>query len=690
MADTIKTRSELETSFADNTTGNITAQNIRDFVKSVNVLEEKNVADGYAGLDGNGKIVDSLLSNAVITTSNLATNVSGIALTSAPTVNGSAVLTVATTPTTIGGSNIITAATLPANMSGATLTSVPNVNGSPMLTTATGLRYLGGNTAGTLTVASITPSNFDYTVCVSTQIAGSRSSKILMGYAPDWTTLTQIDIRNNGLTYLPDITGIRNLINVDLRDNAANSTAQNLLLSRLVINGATNGTLNIAGQTGNAAPTGQGLTDVATLESRGWTITKGALLAGARGGFIGCSFTYQMADGSSNSGKYAFPIQLLSMSDGVLGGWKMYAMQGYGSAEILATYIPAAVADAANVDFYVFDTGIFNNINAVALHPLSVSAIKANITSGITALLATGKCVIVLEPYPSAAIWYNTAQIKANFIELRDWVKALNGTQPGLFSTQTVASALASGSGDECFYNLTNAYDGVHPNEYGNSLIANRMWNDLIKPIMRTSAQFTIPSGAESVRNSTFTGTGGTVGLRTTGTSAQNWDFAGNGSSSSAAVISGTGSGLSFSTTNASISGTPGGASYPTFADSFAGIYSNPNQITTTSFFSPGDTIAFSIEVDNFYGFGKITPNFNFYDSGGTIIVPSLVKLEANPTSYATDWRTTLHTQTGNTATKQKITGFYTVPPGGAKMLLVFSIYGNVSGVIKSISVKKL
>jgi len=35
--------------------------------------------------------------------------------------------------------------------------------------------------------------------------------------------------------------------------------------------GASGGTLNLAGT--NAAPTGQGITDKATLNSRGWTVT---------------------------------------------------------------------------------------------------------------------------------------------------------------------------------------------------------------------------------------------------------------------------------------------------------------------------------------------------------------------------------------------------------------------------------
>jgi hypothetical protein len=45
----------------------------------------------------------------------------------------------------------------------------------------------------------------------------------------------------------------------------------NNLLAKLVAAGATAGTLDIAGS--NAAPTGQGATDKATLVSRSWTVT---------------------------------------------------------------------------------------------------------------------------------------------------------------------------------------------------------------------------------------------------------------------------------------------------------------------------------------------------------------------------------------------------------------------------------
>ena len=60
MTDTTRTRAELEALLADNSTGDITAQTLRDLLKSVPVTEEKNVVDGYAGLDADGKLLNTV------------------------------------------------------------------------------------------------------------------------------------------------------------------------------------------------------------------------------------------------------------------------------------------------------------------------------------------------------------------------------------------------------------------------------------------------------------------------------------------------------------------------------------------------------------------------------------------------------------------------------------------------------
>jgi hypothetical protein len=62
--------------------------------------------------------------------------------------------------------------------------------------------------------------------------------------------------------------------NFQAQTNQLNSTAVNAILAAFVAANKTTGTriLNLGG-TGNSAPTGQGITDKATLISRGWTVT---------------------------------------------------------------------------------------------------------------------------------------------------------------------------------------------------------------------------------------------------------------------------------------------------------------------------------------------------------------------------------------------------------------------------------
>jgi len=57
-------------------------------------------------------------------------------------------------------------------------------------------------------------------------------------------------------------------------NNLLTANAVNAILAAFVLANKTTGTriLNLGG-TGNASPTGQGITDKATLISRGWTVT---------------------------------------------------------------------------------------------------------------------------------------------------------------------------------------------------------------------------------------------------------------------------------------------------------------------------------------------------------------------------------------------------------------------------------
>lgn len=62
------------------------------------------------------------------------------------------------------------------------------------------------------------------------------------------------------------------LISIELNDNNITTAAVNTLFADLVDAGNNDGILNLDGAE-NAAPTGQGLIDKATLVSRGWNVT---------------------------------------------------------------------------------------------------------------------------------------------------------------------------------------------------------------------------------------------------------------------------------------------------------------------------------------------------------------------------------------------------------------------------------
>jgi hypothetical protein len=57
-----------------------------------------------------------------------------------------------------------------------------------------------------------------------------------------------------------------------LQSNLLPQAEVDAMLSKLVAAGASNGTVNVGGS-GNAAPSGAGAADAATLVSRGWTVT---------------------------------------------------------------------------------------------------------------------------------------------------------------------------------------------------------------------------------------------------------------------------------------------------------------------------------------------------------------------------------------------------------------------------------
>ena len=86
--------------------------------------------------------------------------------------------------------------------------------------------------------------------------------------------LTQFYCSSNQLTGWDGGTVSATLGNFQAQDNQLPADTINALLAAFVAAGRNSGTcgLNLGG-TGNAAPTGQGLIDKATLISRGWTVT---------------------------------------------------------------------------------------------------------------------------------------------------------------------------------------------------------------------------------------------------------------------------------------------------------------------------------------------------------------------------------------------------------------------------------
>ena len=99
----------------------------------------------------------------------------------------------------------------------------------------------------------------------------------LTGSIPNLSELTLLQIFNCSQNQLTGFAGgsVSNTLgNFQAQNNQLTSTAVNAILAAFVAANKTTGTriLNLGG-TGNAAPTGQGITDKATLISRGWTVT---------------------------------------------------------------------------------------------------------------------------------------------------------------------------------------------------------------------------------------------------------------------------------------------------------------------------------------------------------------------------------------------------------------------------------
>ena len=133
--------------------------------------------------------------------------------------------------------------------------------------------------------------NLQYFYCYENQLTGSIPSldgltdlrffycykNQLTGSIPSLSSLTNLQYfycYDNQLTAFEGGSVSNTLGYFQAQNNQLTSTAVNAILTALVAANKTTGTrfLNLGG-TGNAAPTGQGITDKATLVSRGWTVT---------------------------------------------------------------------------------------------------------------------------------------------------------------------------------------------------------------------------------------------------------------------------------------------------------------------------------------------------------------------------------------------------------------------------------
>ena len=95
----------------------------------------------------------------------------------------------------------------------------------------------------------------------------------LTGSIPDLssnTALTNFEVNDNSLdAFTGSVTST--LLRFKANNNNLSATVVNAILAAFVAAGSSNGFLNLGG-TGNAAPTGQGITDKNTLTSRSWSV----------------------------------------------------------------------------------------------------------------------------------------------------------------------------------------------------------------------------------------------------------------------------------------------------------------------------------------------------------------------------------------------------------------------------------
>lgn len=86
------------------------------------------------------------------------------------------------------------------------------------------------------------------------------------------TNLVRLDLQNNDLTEAPNVDGLTNIANLNLFGNAITTAEINTVLIEVDSWGTSNGFMPINGGT-NGSPSGAGVTAYDNLIGRGWTLT---------------------------------------------------------------------------------------------------------------------------------------------------------------------------------------------------------------------------------------------------------------------------------------------------------------------------------------------------------------------------------------------------------------------------------
>lgn len=112
----------------------------------------------------------------------------------------------------------------------------------------------------------------DVTNNTALQYLGCHNNNLTTLDVTNNTALLYLGLSGNSLTTL-DISSNTLLANLNVSNNDLTSPAINAILSALAASEVTDGYVFLQNQLSGGAPMGQGLTDIETIQSRGWTVT---------------------------------------------------------------------------------------------------------------------------------------------------------------------------------------------------------------------------------------------------------------------------------------------------------------------------------------------------------------------------------------------------------------------------------